>query len=285
MLSAQGVGDPGWFFGPGQGRNCNILKLPARPDSQQAVRVLFFRPLLAANTQQPLDFTGLGGIQQLNPPTKALGGQRQGSQGVPHIMLAVSEGPFPVFPGFPPVNTGQTGQKRPLGQVFGKFIPFPRFQDRPLLQDVPLRSVVENARGVDQVPLRRVQISTGGINPQRPARNHLAPGRNHLFPGGQGQAEIEKFPNRFQVHRSRIRALVEKSVPTGLILWFGPIQGDDFHSVKMSEGIRLIGPIQPAQRPRVSLKMVFGFIVIAVYCIQLCGQIFHIPFLALGWVG
>ena len=123
---------------------------------------------------------------------------------MPGIVVAIAQGAFPIFPGFPPGDMGQPHQKSWRLKMRPHTLPIPGRQKRPRLQRMKVGVVMINARfdfgprgrliangpfhgGKDQMRFRRMQIPAGWIHPQRPA---IAFGDG--FPGGKPERQFQK---------------------------------------------------------------------------------------------
>src|SRR6478752_1233196 len=66
--------------------------------------------------QQSGDSVLVAAVQEHGLPSQCGGGNSCAGDGVPHIMMTISEGPFPVFPRLAPVHGSQTEHKCVSGE-------------------------------------------------------------------------------------------------------------------------------------------------------------------------
>ena len=195
-------------------------------------------------------------------PAEQVGRKPQGRQGVADVVVAVAEGSFAVFPGFPPENTGQPDPEAVTACLRPEVLPQLGWDLSPLFQGVMQGTVVKHAaceflrRRQDQVSLGRVQVSARGVHPQRPA------GSGDGLPGRKPHGQFQKPCYRGGRERfRRAGRLIEAEVVRRGV--FGEQrQGNDRRPFVEPERVGLVVPVHVPQRPGVAVRVVLGLLVV-----------------------
>ena len=170
------------------------------------------------------------------------------------IMLAIAEGPLPIFPGLTPVNCRQGNQKpRPPAAEPG---PALRPQVTPLFQGVLTRRIVPHAAVPNHVRLGGVQVAAGWIDAQRPA------GVAVLLPGGEPERAAEKLRNAGVGNVVGGRGCVEQSGIRNVGRERRSRQFEEWRAAKTPEGIWLRRPVEMAGRPGEAVEGMLGELVV-----------------------
>jgi len=216
------------------------------------------------NSKQQRDSRLIHALQQGHMPPE----RRRGNSGRPDsmadIVVAVTKGPFTIFPGFPPMHRRETDKKG----ADRKWLQQPRKligrELRPPLQTMfPRRIVIQTRHKVQpfdsrrhDVPFRRMQIAGRGVAPQRPLR------LTRFFPGGQGQGELKEprqGPHRHRPNRNR-PVLIEGGIGRRYRFFIRGQQGErnQVCTHEPAKGIRLVCPIEKSEGPGIPVILVFG---------------------------
>ena len=175
----------------------------------------------AIQSEQPGEVRVIPLRQELHAPAQRGGRETKRRERMPHVVLAIAEGPFAVFPRLAPGNGGQPHME--FGRVgFDALRPA-----RPLFQGVmQWRVVIDTSTtwqafeaGQDGVGLRRMQVAAGRVHPQIPARigNLLARGKT------QGQFKEQAHPFERERSRTLLLAAPNKAAAGGVSS--GPVNG------------------------------------------------------------
>ena len=148
-------------------------------DGQQHIGMLLFRivlrkPVSALPGPVALSDPRFRVVLQRRLPAQTVRGHSHRRQGMAHIEHGVAKSPFPVLPGFAPVDRREGQEQRSLRKVQSLpaflFHPGEQLQSMALGRVVihPRRAMQPRYRSGNQIAFRWMQIAAGGIHTQRP---------------------------------------------------------------------------------------------------------------------
>ena len=255
------------------------LPLPRRAPAQGEQRIEVDRRVRRADLQQhvwrfPLGGTEIGipiepgeacdvvvacRIEHPHRPAQRRSCQRDGSDRVAAVVLAVAPGAHAVLPCFAPVDRTQRHQRCRTLEGCPAVVP----ERRPLLQYVLAAEVVIGSRRDpgqrrrDQVALGRMQVAAGRIATQRPARTA------EFLPRGKRQRQFEQDAEVHMIKRHRRRQTAATQV---VVARHQPIGGERQRQLRRAgvaaPRVGLVRPVEATRPRRVAFGPVLAVLVV-----------------------